>query len=95
MFYIEGGIMTSLIETRPPHAPRLSSRSGARLVSAAPALWRVLDRGGRVIGHLQAIAQADGIRFRARRFHTPTHSFRDLGDFWNADDAVECLRFGR
>ena len=84
--------MSTVIEGRTP-TPALSPRSRVKLIPAGPSLWRVLAPSGRVIGHLQAIAEARGIRFRARRFHAGTHAFRDLGDFWNADDAVECLRF--
>ena len=87
--------MASVIEARVPQTPRLAPRSRVRLVAAAPSLWRVLEPGGHVIGHLQEVAQSGGIRFRARRFHPVSHEFRDLGDFWSADDAVECLRFAR
>ena len=87
--------MTSLIETRSRHTPRLAPRSRVRLVPAAPSLWRVLEPDGLVIGHLQEVAESGGIRFRARRLHPESHTFRDLGDFWSADDAVECLRFAR
>jgi hypothetical protein len=66
-----------------------------RLAPAAPSLWRVVDTAGRVIGHLQALADDAGVRYRARRFHSTTRAFRDLGDFWSADDAIDCLRFAR
>ncbi|MDR7189808.1 hypothetical protein J2Y46_002634 [Microbacterium sp. BE35] len=66
-----------------------------RLIAASPSLWRVVEPDGRVIGHLQEIAQAGAIRFRARRYSPAAHAFRDLGDFWSADDAVECLVFAR
>ena len=87
--------MSAVLETRTPRTPHLETPSGVRLVSAAPALWRVLEPGGRVIGHLQEVAQAGGSRFRARRYSARSHAFLDLGDFWSADDAVECLLFTR
>ena len=86
--------MSLLRETPVPGTPSLS-RAGARLLPAAPALWRILDRSGRVIGHLQAVRQGSDIRYRARRYHAPSRAFRDLGEFWSADDAVECVRLGR
>ena len=95
MFEDEGGSMSALVETRTSGAPLLESRTRMRLVAAAPSLWRVVEPGGRVIGHLQEVAQAGSIRFRARRYNPAAHVFRDLGDFWNADDAVECLAFAR
>ena len=66
-----------------------------RLAGAAPSLWRVIDRSGRVIGHIQALVQSDGVRFRARRFRAATRAFIELGEFWSIDDAIDCLRFAR
>jgi hypothetical protein len=82
------------------HGPNVGSAPlphavNVRLVAAAPALWRIVDRSGRVIGHLQAVTHGDDIRYRARRFHTPSRAFRDLGEFWSAEDAVECVRLAR
>jgi len=68
---------------------------GIRLVPAGSSLWRVLDRSGRAIGHLQAVLKTEGVAWRARRFHRLTRDLRDLGDFWSPDDAVDCLRFAR
>lgn len=75
------------------HGLALKRAAPVTLASAAPALWRVIDANGRVIGHLQAVAVGKDLRFRARRFHAVSGVFRDLGDFWSADDAVDCLRF--
>lgn len=75
-----------------PSIPRLTNLT---LVPVAPALWRVVDPGGRVIGHLQAVDDGRGIRYRARRFHAASRSFRDIGEFWSAEDAVECVRLAR
>lgn len=75
--------------------PSIPSGVPLRLAAAAPALWRVIDQSGRVIGHLQAVVESRGTRFRARRFHAASRTFRDLGEFWNARDAIDCLRFAR
>ncbi|WP_246159769.1 hypothetical protein [Microbacterium rhizomatis] len=82
---------------RPPvsAAPALSPLTPARLVSVTESLWRVIDPRGIVIGHVQALSLGDSVRFRARRYHAASKGFRDLGDFWSADDAVDCLRFAR
>ncbi|WP_345802755.1 hypothetical protein AAIB33_06605 [Microbacterium sp. AZCO] len=66
-----------------------------RLTRAASGLWRVIDARGRIIGHLEAHLDRDGVAYRARRFHAASHAFRDLGEFWSADDAIDCLRFAR
>ena len=70
--------------TRGAGSPRRRRRSGA-----------CIDGSGRVIGHIQALAEAAGVRYRARRFHARSRAFRDLGEFWSAGDAIDCLRFAR
>ncbi|MBD3941500.1 hypothetical protein IF188_07295 [Microbacterium sp. NEAU-LLC] len=87
--------MTHILEMAPPEPPRVSMTARVRLDRAASDLWRVIDGTGLVIGHLQAVPEIGGTRYRARRYHAAAHAFRDLGDFWNADDAVEALRLGR
>ena len=87
--------MTTLAETTTSAPPRLRGGTPVRLAQAAAGLWRVIDPEGRIIGHLEARAEQQGIRYRARRFHVESRAFRDLGAFWSADDAVECLRLGR
>ncbi|ALJ20273.1 hypothetical protein [Microbacterium sp. No. 7] len=83
--------MVALLErTSVPAAP-----PNATLIAVGERRWRVLDRRGRVLGHLERHAQSDDIRFRAQRFHAPTRSFRTIGEFWSADEAVECLRLSR
>jgi hypothetical protein len=82
---------------RPPSsaAPQLSRPASVRLIAAAPELWRIVERDGRVIGHLQAVQAGADTRYRARMFHAPSRAFRDLGEFWSVDDAVECVVFAR
>lgn len=87
--------MSLTTDVSPIDTPSLAPGIPVRLTDAAPSLWRVIDRGGRVIGHLQALTQAGGIRYRARRFHTASRAFLDLGEFWSVDDAIDCLRFAR
>ena len=72
--------------------PSLAVGTPVRLTCAAPALWRVMDASGRVIGHLQASAQRQGVRYRARRFHTASRTFNALGispALWNVS-ATRC-----
>lgn len=80
----------------PYAAPRLSS-TRERLVRASDHLWRVHDNthrdsDGNVLGHLRMIADPLGIRYRAERLHLATGSFRLIGEFWCADEAVAALR---
>jgi hypothetical protein len=85
-------VIADAVRVDTPAVPRGSS---VRLAAAGPALWRVIDPSGLVIGHIQALVEGAGVRYRARRFHARSRSFRDLGDFWSAADAIECLRFAR
>ena len=81
------------VEAPSSHAPTFAPPNGLRLIAAAPSLWRVVEPGGRIIGHLQAVTEGEDVRFRARRWHPVSHAFLDLGEFWRPDDAVDCLRF--
>lgn len=65
---------------------------GVRLLPVSARRCRVLDRRGVVIGHLRADTVAAGIRFRAERFDLAAARMRPIGSFWNAHEAVECLR---
>jgi len=68
---------------------------GMRLLPVGDRLWRVLDRTGRVAGHLQACGDGAERRYVARRFHSPSAGFREIGSFWSAQEAVECLLLSR
>ena len=87
--------MTTIMEQMRSAPPPLRGGTPVRLAQAASGLWRVINTEGRIIGHVEARVEHEGIRYRARRFHAATRAFRDLGAFWSADDAVECLRLGR
>ncbi len=89
--------MTTTIE-RPllsAEPPVFARTFGVRLVHVSEGRWRVVDATGRALGHLTADATTPERRYRAERFHAPTRSFRDLGAFWSADDAVAALRYSR
>lgn len=68
---------------------------GVVLLRVSPRRWRVLDRTGRVLGHLRAEDGTLGVRFHAERFDLAAARMRDLGAFWTARDAVDCLRYLR
>ncbi|WP_344228337.1 hypothetical protein [Microbacterium binotii] len=56
--------------------------------------WRVLDAAGVVIGVVDALSCAEGMRYRARRYRWSSRAFIDVGEFWRRDDAVAVLRRG-
>lgn len=82
---------TAFAPAVPAPTPRLAS-SKERLVRAAAALWRVVDRGGRVTGHLRVVDTPLGTCYRAERYHRPSGGFVEVGAFWSPDDAVAVLR---
>ncbi|WP_311257317.1 hypothetical protein [Microbacterium sp. WCS2018Hpa-9] len=89
--------MSATLNTSMPEVPYATPRLTAKkehLVRASAHLWRVQDARERVLGHLRLIPDPLGERYRAERLHLATASFRLVGDFWSADDAVAALRNG-
>ena len=76
-------------------APALRRGTPLRLHPVGAGRWRVVDSTGRIVGHVDEVPDPLGTRYRARRYHPASRAFRDIGDFWSADDAVDCLRFAR
>ncbi|BDV30787.1 hypothetical protein [Microbacterium terricola] len=76
-------------------APVVTGGRPVTLAAAGPQLWRVIDSAQRVLGHIQRAPGPSGARYRARRFHSGVRAFIELGEFWSADDAVDCLRYAR
>ncbi|RLP82377.1 hypothetical protein D9V34_11380 [Mycetocola lacteus] len=70
----------------------IQAHGGLRLHPVRPALWRVIARDDRIVGHLEARDTPEGEVFVAKRFSALAGSFTPLGEFWSADDAVDCLR---
>lgn len=73
-------------------AATIQAPAWGAVVPAGPELWRVRERRGRVIGHVRVIESDGAPRYRAERFHAPTHAFRTLGEFSSAHDAMDSLR---
>ncbi|MEL5990242.1 hypothetical protein ACOKGD_06850 [Microbacterium phosphatis] len=81
---------TAIALSVPVATPRIRGRE--RLDRAGAALWRVVARDERVIGHLRRVEHPLGERFRAERLHLATGRFREVGEFWSPDEAVASLR---
>lgn len=73
----------------------ITTMGGFRAFPVGPRLVRLVDRGGRVVGHLEERGAGDDRRFVARRYHAPSRSLRALGEFCTAREATECLRWSR
>ena len=65
------------------------------LIPVADQLWRVADPSGRVVGHLATRWSESGRRYVARRYHADSRAFRSIGEFWSAQEALDCLRLSR
>ncbi len=69
-------------------------RGGITLIPLHDELWRVTRASGEVLGYIEAFQDPRGRRFRSKRLITTHRQFRVIGEFWQFDDAVDCLRFG-
>jgi hypothetical protein len=83
-----------MITLHPPHAQALRTSARASLLAAGPSLWRVVDNGGRIVGHIAANETEAGTRYDARRYRASAHTLVSIGEFWSPDDAVEVLLRG-
>lgn len=81
-------------ETSSAGAVRPLIRRDINLVQLHDELWRVTRADGDVLGYVESFLEPRGRRFRSKRLITLHKRFVPLGDFWNFDDAVDCLRFG-
>jgi len=79
----------------PTLAPVPAAVRGCSFHPVSPQRWRVLDRSGRVIGHVRWEECADGVRYHAERFDLARARLRPLGAFWTAREAVDCLIYLR
>lgn len=74
----------------PTITPLEVTTPGVRVTSLASGKWRVTNRSGALLGHLEAVP---GAGFRAMRFSVRERGFRALGEFRTATDAADALRF--
>ncbi len=61
------------------------------LLQVGDGLWRVVNRTGTVLGHIERSSDGADERFAARRLLAATRTMA-LGTFWNIDDAADCFR---
>ncbi|ANP72956.1 hypothetical protein PA27867_2003 [Cryobacterium arcticum] len=85
-------MITLSADTRPNSArPTPTRRHGPSLVSVRDGLWRVVDRSGAVLGHIEREGHGDTERYLARRLLGASRRI-ELGAFWRIDDAADCFR---
>ncbi|TFC15222.1 hypothetical protein E3O19_08820 [Cryobacterium algoritolerans] len=78
-----------------PNRSARPARTGAlrdlSLLPVADGLWRVVNRSGAVLGHIELSTDGIDERFAARRLLAAARTTA-LGTFWNIDDAADCFR---
>jgi len=72
--------------------PVFTPRAGVTLVELNDTLWRVTRPDGDVLGYVESLSEVAGTRYRAKRMIASQQRFVSVGEFWSADDAVECFR---
>ncbi|MFT4052357.1 MAG: DNA mismatch repair protein [Microbacterium sp.] len=68
---------------------------GLTLRAVSDSRSRLLDRAGRILGHVRTEPTNAGARFHAEHFDPARRRLREVGAFWSLDEAVECLRYLR
>ncbi len=68
-------------------------RAGVATIQLHDDLWRITGSTGEVLGYVQRIDTAAGHRFVAKRMLARQRRFLPVGEFWTADDAMECFRY--
>ena len=73
-------------------APTAPLTRGVATIQLNDDLWRVTRASGEVLGYVERISTAAGHRFVAKRMLQRQRRFLPVGEFWSADDAMECFR---
>ena len=66
-------------------------RTGLSLVRVKDDLWRATVADGRILGHIERRDDVDGTTYVAKRLVPAQARFHTLGEFWEIDDAMDCL----
>lgn len=74
-------------------APNASLTRGVATIQLNDDLWRITRASGEVLGYVERVSTAAGHRFVAKRMLQRQRRFLPVGEFWSADDAMECFRF--
>jgi hypothetical protein len=74
-------------------APTAPLTRGVATIQLNDDLWRITRASGEVLGYVERFSTAAGHRFVAKRMLQRQRRFLPVGEFWSADDAMECFRF--
>jgi hypothetical protein len=73
--------------------PVSRDRGSLRVLDVRDDLSRVMRSDGAIVGYVDRIDVAGAPAFRARRYVATERRFVELPTVWDADDAVDMLRF--
>jgi hypothetical protein len=68
-------------------------RAGVATVQLHDDLWRITRPTGEVLGYVERRDTPAGHRFVAKRMLPRQRRFLAVGEFWTAEDAMDCFRF--
>lgn len=71
--------------------PSTTLRRGIVPVCLNDVLWRVTRPDGEVLGYVERIDTPAGARFVAKRLLQRHRRLLSAGEFWSADDALDCF----
>lgn len=80
------------LRIRPPR-PVARTRGTLQVLDVRDDLSRISRANGEIVGYIDRIDVAGGPAYRARRYVAAERRFVALPNVWNADDAVDMLRF--
>lgn len=73
--------------------PVARSRGDLRILDVRDDLSRVTRANGEIVGYVDRVDVAGDTAYRARRYVAAERRFVELPNVWNADDAVDTLRW--
>jgi hypothetical protein len=73
--------------------PVARSRGDLRILDVRDDLSRVTRANGEIVGYVDRVDVAGDTAYRARRYVAAERRFVELPNVWDADDAVDTLRW--
>jgi hypothetical protein len=80
--------------------PLAAAHRGITILALHGRLWRATRPDGTVLGYVEIIgptesegkSEGNGEKFRSKRLRARAQGYLVIGEFWNADEAIDALR---
>jgi len=78
--------------------PLGAAHPGITILALHGRLWRATRPDGAVLGYVEIIGPSEGEsegeseKFRSKRLRPRAQGYLVIGEFWNADEAIDALR---